>query len=185
MNTRQPTMTDEHFETNRLPEATEKRRLGVFTDYADAQRMVDELSDQKFPVERVAIAARGLTFVEEVTGRLNWGKAALNGALSGAGVGVFLGFLFGLLDFVAPLVSAFVLALAGLLFGAVIGALFGLLSYGLTGGERDFTSRGSMQAERYEVLVDEAVAEQALEIIRSSPRLQQQNPKTPVGHVSI
>jgi hypothetical protein len=64
-----------------------RRAIATFVTYAEAQRAVDYLSDTKFPVECVSIVAEGLRVVERVTGRLNWGKAALNGAFGGATTG--------------------------------------------------------------------------------------------------
>ncbi|HEX6293177.1 MAG TPA: general stress protein [Herpetosiphonaceae bacterium] len=144
---------------------TTRRTIASYPSYAQAQRAVDFLSDQGFPVQRVAIVAEGLKFVEQVTGRLNYGRALLNGAIGGAVTGAFIGFLFGLLSFFAPLVSALSLALYGLLIGAVIGAIFGLVSYALSGGQRDFSSFGAMQAERYNIMVDAEVADEAARVL--------------------
>jgi hypothetical protein len=138
-----------------------RRTVATFDTYRDAQRAVDRLSDAGFPVEHVAIVAEGLTYVEQVTGRLTWGKAALNGALAGGATGFFLGFIFGLLSLITPLVSALLLAIYGSIIGAVIGAIFGLIFYGITGGERDFTSIGGMRAAQYHVMVDEEYAAEA------------------------
>ncbi|HEY0605923.1 MAG TPA: general stress protein [Herpetosiphonaceae bacterium] len=138
-----------------------RRTIATYATYAEAQRAVDHLSDQSFPVQRVAIVADGLKFVEQVTGRLNYGRALLNGAISGALTGAFIGFLFGLFSFFTPLVSAINLALTGLLIGAVIGAIFGLISYALSGGQRDFSSLTTMQADRYHVMADPEVADDA------------------------
>mgnify|MGYP006111902719 CR=1 FL=1 len=43
--------------------------LGVFDQYADAQKAVDFLSDEHFPVENIAIVGTELRQVERVTGR--------------------------------------------------------------------------------------------------------------------
>ncbi len=142
-----------------------RRTIVTYRSYAEAQRAVDYLSDQNFPVERVAIVAEGLRFVEQVTGRLGYWQAALNGALSGAVVGALFGFVFGLLSLIAPLVSALYLALWGIIFGALIGAVIGLIVYAFSGGQRDFTSVRGMQAERYNVMVDEEVAGEAERIL--------------------
>ncbi len=138
-----------------------RRPVATYTNYSQAQRAVDYLSDQRFPVERVAIVAEGLRFEEQVTGRLGWGRALLNGALGGAATGIFIGFIFGLFSLITPLVSALTLAFYGLIFGAIVGALFGLLFYAFSGGRRDFTSVGSIRAQRYEIMVDSEVANEA------------------------
>ncbi len=138
-----------------------RHTVATYTIYREAQRAVDYLSDQRFPVERVAIVAEGLRFEEQVTGRLGWGRALANGALGGASTGILIGFIFGLFSLVTPLVSALALALYGLIFGAIVGAIFGLLFYSFSGGQRDFTSVGNIRAQRYDVVVDGEVANEA------------------------
>ena len=48
--------------------------------------------------------------VEQVTGRLNYGGAALKGATSGAVPGALIGWIFGLFNLINPLVASAVLA---------------------------------------------------------------------------
>src|SRR5690606_36905729 len=79
-----------------VDEPVARHVIASFTTYAEAQRAVDYLADQRFPVERVAIVAEALRFVEQITGRLTWCRATLNGALGGAGTGLLLGALLGL-----------------------------------------------------------------------------------------
>src|SRR3954470_17818084 len=83
-----------------------RRIVASFGSYAEAQKAVDYLSDEGFPVERVSIVAEDLRFVEQVTGRRGYGQALLQGAGSGAVVGAFFGFLLGLFELVDPLLSA-------------------------------------------------------------------------------
>lgn len=73
-----------------MPARRHRRPVAVFTTYADAERAVDRLSDLGFPVERVAIIGHDLQIVEQVTGRLTYGGAALKGATSGAVLGVVM-----------------------------------------------------------------------------------------------
>ena len=146
--------------------ATAPRRVvGSYSSYQDAERAVDYLSDNKFPVERVSIVGRDLEFVERVTGRMTYGGAALRGALSGALVGVLVGWLFAVFSWFDPVIGWGWLILDGLWFGAVVGALFGLLSHAMLGGQRDFASIGAMRANRYELLVDDEVAAEAERLI--------------------
>lgn len=142
-----------------------RRVIATFATYAEAQRAVDYLSDKKFAVDRVSIVAEGLRLEERVTGRLTWGKAALNGAIGGATTGLFLGVLLGLFFIVAPFVTAFVFGLYGLIVGSVVGAIVGLIGYALSGGNRDFTSVGSLQADRYVVFVEPDVANEATRLL--------------------
>ncbi len=146
-------------------EHTPRRVVASYDSYAEAQRTVDHLSDKKFPVERLSIVAEDLRFIEQVTGRVGYGRAALSGLFSGAAAGALFGFVFGLFSLVDPLVSGLALALYGLIFGAIVGLIVGLLSHALSGGQRDFSSVGQMQAGRYDVVADEEVAEDALQLI--------------------
>jgi hypothetical protein len=145
--------------------AAARRTVASFASYREAERAVDRLSDRGFPVQRVAIVGRDLQLVEQVTGRLSYGQAALRGALQGAVLGLLFGWLFGLFNWIDPVVASFTLALYGLVFGAVIGALVGLLLHSLTGGRRDFASVSGMQASRYDVQVDEEVADEAARLL--------------------
>src|ERR1700753_2973988 len=67
-----------------------------FDDYETAQRAVDQLSDDGFPVENLDIVGSELRLVERVTGRLTRGRAAGAGALSGLWAGLLLGGLLAL-----------------------------------------------------------------------------------------
>ena len=142
-----------------------RRVVDSYGSYAEAQRAVDYLSDEGFPVERISIVGEDLRFVEQVTGRMGYGQAALQGAGSGAVIGAFFGFFLGLLSLIDPLVSALVVALYGLIFGAILGAILGLISHALSGGQRDFSSVGGMEAGRYNVMADEEVAEEASRLL--------------------
>src|SRR3954467_14474417 len=67
--------------------------LGVYDDYAGAQKAVDFLSDNEFPVENCLIVGTDLKQLERVTGRLTTGRVALGGLLSGAWMGLFVGLI--------------------------------------------------------------------------------------------
>ncbi len=149
----------------RIEERAPRRVVASYGSYAEAQRAVDYLSDEQFPVERVTIVAEGLRLVEQVTGRVGYGRAALQGAGSGALIGLFFGFILGLFSLIDPLVSALALAFWGLVLGAILGAIIGLISHAASGGRRDFSSVGGMEAERYDVLADEEVAEEAQRLL--------------------
>jgi hypothetical protein len=63
-----------------------------------------------------------LQLVEQVIGRMDYGRAALDGAASGALPGALIGWIFGLPNWLDPVVGGLVLGLYGLKFGAVVGA---------------------------------------------------------------
>ena len=155
--------------TNRLNSATtaSRRTIASYRTYEEAERAVDWLSDNSFPVERSAIVGTGLRSVEQVTGRMTQGRAAKVGAGQGALIGALFALLFGIFftgpDFVELLLFSLV---SGALFGALYGALF---QYAASGGKRDFVSSADIQADRYEVQVDEATADEATRVLRGMP----------------
>jgi hypothetical protein len=65
-----------------------------FDDYADAQRAVDRLSDDGFPVEQLDIIGSELQLVERITGRLTKTRSAAAGAVGGMWIGLLIGVLF-------------------------------------------------------------------------------------------
>jgi hypothetical protein len=140
-----------------------RRSIATYNSYEDAQRAVDFLSDRQFPVERVSIIGRDLHYIEQVTGRLTTARAALAGGLQGALIGFLFGALFGLF-FTLP--EAYVLVLLyGVVAGALFGALIGAIAHAATGGRRDFSAVQGIGANRYELLVDEEVADEAVRLL--------------------
>lgn len=135
--------------------------IGSYPDYPSAQRVVDYLADNRFPVEHSAIVGTNLTLVETVLGRMTTGRAAVAGAGTGAWFGLFIGLLFGV--FTAG--NWIAVILVGLLVGALWGAVFGAVAHALTGGRRDFTSASSLRAGQYAVIVDAQFSEQARRLL--------------------
>ncbi len=140
--------------------------LGVLATYEEAQRAVDYLSDQEFPVQNCMIVGTELKQVERVTGRLTYARAAIAGAASGAWMGLFVGILLSLFSDGGSAVAA---VLTGVLFGVVFGMALGIASYAATGGRRDFTSVSQVVATRYEVLVEHKLLAQAQEMLLRMP----------------
>lgn len=137
-----------------------RRSVASYSTYVEAQQAVDHLADSTFPVERLSIVGEGLRFVEDVTGRAGYARAAVSGLVSGAATGALIGFVLGLLTVFQPLTSALALALWGALIGAVVGMVSGLLGRALS-SRRDFSSVQTMRAQRYCLLADEPVADRA------------------------
>ena len=135
--------------------------VATYPDYVSAQRAVDYLSDNKFPVQQTAIVGTDLRLVENVLGRLTVGRAALAGAASGAWFGLFIGLLFGIFSDS----NWFAVIIVTVLIGAVWGTIFGAIAHATTGGRRDFTSRSTLQASQYAVMVDADVAAQARQLL--------------------
>ena len=143
-----------------------KTTVATYGDYAAAERAVDYLSDQGFPVERAAIIGTGLKTVEQIAGRMTTGRATLMGALQGATIGILFGLLFGIF-FTGP--DFLGVVLYGLVAGIIFGATFGAVGQAMQGGRRDFASVRSMQAEKYEVQVDHEVSARAKQLLAELP----------------
>ncbi len=132
--------------------------IGTYDTYLEAQRAVDYLSDEKFPVEHTTIVGNNLRQVEKITGRLTWGRALTAGLASGAWFGLFVGVLLGLFTTDGGWLAAL---LTGVVLGAIFGMAFGAIGYAQLGGRRDFTSRTAVVATTYDVLCDIKFAEEA------------------------
>ena len=128
---------------------------------------MDWLSDQGFAVERLAIVGKGLRSVEQVAGRMTAGRGALIGAGQGSLIGAFFALLFGIF-FTGPDFGG--LFLYAVVTGGIFGSLFGALAHSAySGGDRDFVSDSSIEADRYEVQADEDVADEAKRILEAQP----------------
>ena len=129
-----------------------------FDDYESAQRAVDRLSDDGFPVEKLDIVGSGLRLVERVTGRLTKARAASAGALSGMWAGLLIGILLGLFTSGH---SFFAVAATGAALGVVWGAVFGYVAHARTRGQRDFSSVRGLIATHYDLIAREGTVERA------------------------
>lgn len=157
------------------PKAVEEARsvpqgdtVGSYTSYLDAQKAVDYLADQQFPVQLVSIVGNDLKMVERVTGRLSYPRVALSGALSGMWFGLFVGVM---LSFFTPGGGPFSI-ITSVLMGAAFFMLFGIVTYATQRGKRDFTSTSQVVATNYDVIV-------AFEAANEARRLLQQLPMNP------
>lgn len=157
------------------PKAVEESRsvpqgdtVGSYTSYLDAQKAVDYLADQQFPVQLVSIVGNDLKMVERVTGRLSYPRVALSGALSGMWFGLFVGVM---LSFFTPAGGPFSI-ITSVLMGAAFFMLFGIVTYATQRGKRDFTSTSQVVATNYDVIV-------AVEAAHEARRLLQQLPMNP------
>ncbi|PRY15142.1 general stress protein [Kineococcus rhizosphaerae] len=146
------------------PTPPQGEAIGRYDTYSEAQRAVDFLSDEHFPVQNVTIVGNGLQMVERVTGRLTYGRAAGAGAASGAWFGLLIGLM---LSVFGP--GGTGALVTGILVGAGFGMLFGVISYALTGGRRDFTSSSQIVASQYTVLCLPQLAGQARDVLSRLP----------------
>jgi hypothetical protein len=157
----------------RIPTPPRGDTIARYATYLEAQRAVDYLSDQAFPVQFVTIVGTGLRMVERVTGRLTYPKVAGASALSGAWLGLFFGLVLSLFGS-----GNNGILLPAILFGAGFGILWGIITYSLTGGRRDFTSQSQVVASEYEVLCLPEQAGRARELLG---RLQSEGAVHPLG----
>jgi hypothetical protein len=159
-------MTAAFAQTSSLPTMPEGWPIGSYDTYQEAQRAVDYLADNEFPVHEVTIVGVEPMLVERVSGRLTWGRVLSAGAASGAWLGLFVGLLLSLFSTTG--------GLAPILIGMVSGIVFGLASaavrYGATRGQRDFVSQSQLVARRYDVLAKPRNAELARTLLLNIPR---------------
>jgi hypothetical protein len=130
------------------PAYTAWNTVTSYDDYAAAQRAVDRLSDDGFPVEHLDIIGSDLRLVERVTGRLTKARAAAAGAASGAWFGLMIGLLLAIFT-TGPWLG---LLAVGAVFGTAWGALFAFLGHAATRGARDFASARTLVATRYDLV---------------------------------
>ncbi|MFL6149332.1 MAG: general stress protein [Pseudonocardiaceae bacterium] len=137
--------------------------IGSYATYAEAQRAVDHLADNQFPVAEVTIVGVDLMLVERVLRRLTWGRVIGQGAASGAWFGLFVGVLLSL--FATQAGTGVIPILVGVATGAVFGTVFAAAGYAATRGRRDFASASQLVAGRYDVLCQPRHAEQARDML--------------------
>lgn len=139
--------------------------LGRYTSYLDAQKLVDYLADNDFPVASVTIVGNDLRTVERVTAKLSYPKVALAGAAQGAMMGFFVGLLLSLFSPGSGLYQ--ILSAIGL--GMAIWMIAGVISYSMRRGKRDFASSSQFVATSYDVVVDFSNAQAARSLASKLP----------------
>lgn len=146
--------------------------IATYSDYEQAERAVDYLSDREFPVQHTVIVGRGLNMIEQITGRFTYWSAAGRGAVGGAVIGALFGWLFGLFGWVTPLIADLLLALygaiSGVILGAILGTVIGLIGHAMTGGRRDFSSAPQFRADSYQLLADTDIAGRAERMLNAN-----------------
>ena len=138
----------------------ERVKIATVPTYDEATDAIEWLSSARFPVERTTIVARDLKLVERVVGiRTRW-RAAGDGAATGVVVGAGVGLVLGALGDGGVLGSLF----WGAVFGAGIGAVLAAVLHALA-SRRPFESVSTLDAEFYDVLVEERVAPEAVGLL--------------------
>jgi len=141
-----------------------------FDDYETAQRAVDRLSDDGFPVENLDIVGSEVRLVERVTGRLTRGRAASAGALSGLWAGLLFGILLGLFTSGHSFLAV---AATGAALGVIWGAVFGYVAHARTKGQRDFSSVRQLVASQYDLIAREGTVDRARSMLSEAGLLPQ------------
>jgi heat induced stress protein YflT len=152
-----------------VTDRTPRRAIATTDNYRDAEAIVDRLADDGFPVQQVSIVGRDLQYVERVVGQLDARKAAVSGAVSGLAMGVLFGLVFGVW-FAHDGTSLLAILVYWAGFGTLIGAAVSLFGYALSGGRRRFASVAGVQARRFDVLVDESTAADAVLRLKGADR---------------
>ena len=140
---------------------TRERVVASFGSHAEAVRAVGQLARTSVPVERVSIVGRELAYIEDFTTRPTPRPSGLKMILAGAGVGLFFGTIFGLFEIMGPIASAPLVGLYGMLFGGTTGAILALMGLVLTSMPGQLESFPRTAAGRYDLVVDEGVADRA------------------------
>lgn len=140
--------------------------LGVYDDYAAAQKAVDYLADAKFPVENLLIVGTELKQLERVTGRLTWGRVLLGGIFGGAWFGLLVGLLLGIIAEPGKWLGAVTF---GVLLGVVWGLIFSAIGYLASRGQRDFSSVKTVLPGKYEVLVEHKLLADGQQLLAGMP----------------
>ena len=141
--------------------------VGIYASYAEAQKAVDFLADEKFEVQNLAIVGTDLKSVERVLGRRTWSTVLLGGVQSGVSTGLLVALV--LLIFVPEVESFLALLLSSLAIGVLLGMIFAAIGYAASRGRRDFTSVTQTVATKYEVLCEHKVAARAREMLQHRP----------------
>lgn len=129
-----------------------------FDDYETAQRAVDRLSDDGFPVEKLDIIGSELQLIERVTGRLTKARAATAGAVTGLWAGLLIGTLLSLFTTGHSWIGVILAALG---FGALWGAVFGFAAHAASRGQRDFSSVRALTARHYDLIARDGSVDRA------------------------
>lgn len=143
--------------------------IGSYISYLDAQKAVDYLADEKFPVRYVSIVGNDLKIVERVTGKLSYPRVALSGAMTGAWFGLFIGVMLSFFDSANNAGAPYLNVFTAVLLGAALWMLFAIIGYAAQRGKRDFTSTNQVLASSYDVIVAPEVAGEARRLLAQLP----------------
>jgi hypothetical protein len=156
--------------------------VGVFNTYEEAQKVVDFLAEQRFPVENLCIVGTELKSMERVLGRRNWGTVLMNGVQSGITTGLMVTVLMWVF---MPGSNILTLLLTAMAIGIGIGMVMSALSYWMSQGKRDFNSVSRTVATKYEILCEHRVVTQARDLIMKIPGIRAAVFNAPVPLINV
>ncbi|WP_417365146.1 general stress protein [Glutamicibacter arilaitensis] len=152
--------------------------LGRYNSYLDAQKLVDYLADNDFPVAAVSIVGNDVRTVERVTAKLSYPRVALAGAAQGGMMGLFVGLLLTLFGGGG---NGLYQILSAIGLGMAIWMIAGVISYSTRRGKRDFASSSQFVATSFDVVVDFEHAQAARTLASKLPMRPNQAPAQPVA----
>jgi hypothetical protein len=139
--------------------ARPRRVIASYEDYAAAERALDYLSEEGFPLERLTIVGSGLRTVERIEDRLTPARGA--GPFEGGLIGLIVALLAGLLFTIEE--GMFPVLLCGLVGGTVVGTALWALARSANTQRRTAPTVAAVEAEVFEIQVDEGLADEANE----------------------
>jgi len=141
--------------------------IGSYSSYDDARRVVEVLAKSAFPPRTITIVGHDVEFVEDVVGTNDYRTASVQGAVTGAFAGAAFGAVLAAFSLTNPLLSAAAVAAWGIVLGGVAGVMVGLVGTGLRRrGKAAVPSVRRFEAETYDVVADETVADEAQRALR-------------------
>jgi hypothetical protein len=133
-----------------------------FKTYPEAVSYVERILRGNFPATSIAIVGTGLSTVERVRSKINYGKVAISGAMNGSWLGLFIYLVFGSSGQSSASQSSPVFSLgSALLVGAGVGMLWQVVRFSMNKAKRSFSSASAVVAKSYAVLVPTELTSEA------------------------
>jgi hypothetical protein len=148
--------------------------VGQFKNYQEAVKAVEQLVENGFPARLISIIGSELKTVENLRGKLGYGRVALSGAVTGSWIGLFFGLLFGATSTTEQVVITNLSA--GIVIGAGIGMLLNVIRFSLTKNKRSFISAQAVVAKKYDVIVPTGQLADAKKAIKASKATETKKP---------
>jgi hypothetical protein len=128
--------------------------IADFKTYLEAVGYVERILRGNFPATSIAIVGTGLSTVERVRSKINYGKVAISGAMNGSWLGLFIYLIFGSSNQTPAETASPIFSLgSALLVGAGVGMLWQVIRFSMNKSKRGFSSASVVVAKSYAVLV--------------------------------